>query len=491
VASQLVGRKRVRLDASRKFLLKAADRLAWLERFVKPRHGWFCMPRADRLIGAVCFLLALLLFLPIPFASIVPALALSFFALGLVKRDGILIAGGWLVVILAAVATQLVTMALAQHAPALISTLTPVRLMSSRPRPQGEMVNEALVTNQFRLVRIATLGGASRGGTAWGRELYGGMGERGTKAVAPEACVESCSRARRGSVGRRARGRAMAAADTIAEAMASAYLGNPTLQAERARQRATDEQVPQALSGWRPTVVLRVDGGYEWGRSTTEGPAAVPVPDPPTVTRTTSGDNTPARVSIGLSQPIFRGFRTVSETARAEANVAAGGQILLAVEQQVLLDASVAYMNVLRDREIVVMRQRTVEALGEQQRGAQARFDVGEITRTDVEQARARLSRAEAELAAARANLAASAALYVQVIGHAPGTLRYPEVSARVPRTLEEALAIANRLNPQLLAAAFNAEAARHQIDFVQADLLPSISLEADFRATRDPTRAC
>jgi outer membrane protein len=280
----------------------------------------------------------------------------------------------------------------------------------------------------------------------------------------------------------------MATAETIAEAMASAYLGNPTLQAERARQRATDEQVPQALSGWRPTVVLRVDGGYDWDRSTTEGPTAVFAPDPPIVTRTTSGDNTPARVSIVLSQPIFRGFRTVSETARAEANVAAGGQILLAVEQQVLLDASVAYMNVLRDREIVVMRQRTVEALGEQLRGTQARFDVGEITRTDVEQARARLSRAEAELAAARANLAASAALYVQVIGHAPGTLRYPEVSTRVPRTLEEALAIANRLNPQILVAAFNAEAARHQIDFVQADLLPSISLEADFRASRDPT---
>jgi hypothetical protein len=121
---ELIGRKRVRLDASRAFLLRAADRLAWLERFVKPRHGWFCMPRADRLIGAVCFLLALLLFLPIPFASIVPALALSFFALGLVKRDGILIAGGWLVVILAAVTTQLVTMALAQQLPALISTLT-------------------------------------------------------------------------------------------------------------------------------------------------------------------------------------------------------------------------------------------------------------------------------------------------------------------------------------------------------------------------------
>lgn len=119
----IIARKRIRLDKSRTFLLKAADRLAWLEQYVKPRHGWFCTPRADRLIGAACFMLALLLFLPIPFASILPALALSLFALGLVKRDGILVAGGWLIVILALVATQLVTMALAEHAPALVSAL--------------------------------------------------------------------------------------------------------------------------------------------------------------------------------------------------------------------------------------------------------------------------------------------------------------------------------------------------------------------------------
>lgn len=109
----VIGRKRVRLDASRAFLHRAADRLAWVERYVKPRHGWFCTPLADRLIGVACFVLAILLFLPIPFASIVPALALSLFALGLVKRDGIFIAGGWLIVILALVTTQLVTMALA------------------------------------------------------------------------------------------------------------------------------------------------------------------------------------------------------------------------------------------------------------------------------------------------------------------------------------------------------------------------------------------
>ena len=167
--------------------------------------------------------------------------------------------------------------------------------------------------------------------------------------------------------------------------------------------------------------------------------------------------------------------------------MAAGQQVLLAVEQEVLLDVTASFMDVVRYREIVTLRQRNVEALGEQLRGADARFSVGEITRTDVEQARARLSLSEAELSVARANLAASAATYVRVVGRAPGTLRYPELPSLVPASLEEALAIAEKLSPELLAAAFNAEAARHQIDFVQADLLPSVSLEAEFRANHNP----
>jgi len=279
-----------------------------------------------------------------------------------------------------------------------------------------------------------------------------------------------------------------ARADTLAEAMASAYLSNPVLQGERARQRATDEQVPQALSGWRPTVSLRGNGGYEWGSSTVERPLGPPPRDDVNVTDTSDADNTPARFTIALSQPIFQGFRTLSETARAEANVAAGQQDLLAVEQEVLLDATTAYMDVVRAREIVALRQRNVGALSEQLRGADARFSVGEITRTDVEQARARQSLAQAELSVARANLAAAVAFYVQVVGHAPGTLGYPRITDLVPSSLENALALANELNPLLLAAAFNADAARHQIGFVQADLLPSISLEAEFRANHNPS---
>lgn len=119
----VIGRRQVRIESFRPFLRKAADRVEWFEKYMKPRHGIFCTPRADRLVGGVCFVLALLLFLPLPFASLLPALALSLFALGLVKRDGILIAAGWLIAILVLVTTQLVTMALAEHGPGLVSAI--------------------------------------------------------------------------------------------------------------------------------------------------------------------------------------------------------------------------------------------------------------------------------------------------------------------------------------------------------------------------------
>jgi hypothetical protein len=120
---EMIGRKTVRLESFRAFLHKAAARVEWVEQYMKPRHGMLCTPRADRLVGGACFVLALLLFTPLPFASLLPALALCLFALGLVKRDGILIAAGWLIVILVMVTTQLVTMALAEHGPGLVSAI--------------------------------------------------------------------------------------------------------------------------------------------------------------------------------------------------------------------------------------------------------------------------------------------------------------------------------------------------------------------------------
>ena len=269
-------------------------------------------------------------------------------------------------------------------------------------------------------------------------------------------------------------------AESIAQALSSAYLGNPTLNAERARQRATDELVPQALSGWRPTVTTQSQGGFQ---STYNRTASVVK-----ASRKTTSTTEPLSAQITLRQPIFSGFKTVEGTRQAEATVEAGKQQLLTTEQTVLLNGATAFMDVIRDRQIVVLRERSVSFFAEELKAANARFSVGEITRTDVAQARAALSFARAQLEVARANRAASAATFEQTIGHVPGALEYPPLSRRLPQSLKQALRIAGRVNPQILAAAYTQQAAEHNVDVVQGDLLPSLSFETQYLAEKNPS---
>jgi TolC family type I secretion outer membrane protein len=266
-------------------------------------------------------------------------------------------------------------------------------------------------------------------------------------------------------------GTGQAAAESLIEAMVSAYKGNPALKGERARQRGTDEQVPQALSGWRPTVT--VDGSLSnvWSDSNVAP----------------STEFSPKSVSIGLSQPIFRGFKTINGTKAAEANVEAGRQGLLAIEQDILFQAIQAYMNVIRDRQIVGLRQKNVSVLQKQLTAADERFKVGEITRTDVAQSRARVSGAQSNVASAKANLAASVANYINVVGHDPGKLKYPKL-AKLPRSLAEAQAAAEEINPNILSAAYVEEAQRFTTEALKGDLLPAVDLAASATITDNPS---
>lgn len=266
-------------------------------------------------------------------------------------------------------------------------------------------------------------------------------------------------------------GAQQAAAESLAEAMASAYSSNPTLKGERARQRGTDEQVPQALSGWRPTVTAEGSISRTWS-DTSSGPAS---------------HVTPKSVTIGLSQPIFRGFKTINGTKAAEANVEAGRQNLLAVEQDILFQAIQAYMNVIRDRQIVGLRQLNVDVLRKQFTAADERFKVGEITKTDVAQSKARVSGAQSSVASAKAALAASVANYNNVVGHQPGSLKYPRL-AKLPRTLDEAQSAAQDINPNILAAAFVEEASNYDTEVKRGDLLPSVNFGASATFTEDPS---
>lgn len=260
-------------------------------------------------------------------------------------------------------------------------------------------------------------------------------------------------------------------AETLTQALVGAYRSNSTLNAERARQRGTDEQVPQALSGWRPTITTQATAATQWQDT-----------DQSNITHTN-----PANVSISLSQPLFRGFKTVEGTKVAEANVQAGRQQLLGVEQTTLSNAVQAYMDVVQNRQILNLRKKFVSVLRKQLFASDARFQAGELTRTDVAQSRASLKGAEANMAVAMANVKASEAKYQTVIGKAPGKLASPSLAKR-PKNLDAALNIAQETNPSILHAAYVNDAAEHQIEVIKGDLLPTLSLNGSYTYSHEPS---
>ena len=262
-----------------------------------------------------------------------------------------------------------------------------------------------------------------------------------------------------------------ARADTLAQALVGAYRSNSTLNAERARQRGTDEQVPQALSGWRPTITAQGTAARQWADTN--------------VTDLTIAD--PVNLSISLSQPLFRGFKTLEATKVAEANVQAGRQQLLGVEQTTLFNAVQAYMNVVQNRQVLSLRRKFVGVLQKQLYASDARFKAGELTRTDVAQSRASLKGAEATMAVAVANVKAAEANYQTVIGKHPGKLAAPSLAKR-PNSLDAALNIAQETNPNILLSAYVVEAAEHQIEVIKGDLLPTLSLNGSYTYSHEPS---
>lgn len=257
-----------------------------------------------------------------------------------------------------------------------------------------------------------------------------------------------------------------ALSQTLAEALAAAYQANPTLRADRERQKATDEQLPQAVSGFRPTVGAFATTGRERTLNTT--------------TDKRTSENT-TRVGVRVTQPLFNGMKTVNGVRRAMSEVRAGRQQLVNTEQNVLLEATTAYLGLLRDRQIDELNRDNVEALSRQLAATQARFRGGELTRTDVEQAAMRYARALAEQQRAAGDLAASRAAYRQVIGSQAGQLRPPPtIDALLPPSQEAALETARAEHPAIRSAAQSALAARQAVDIASGDFLPKVSLEGE-----------
>jgi outer membrane protein len=255
-------------------------------------------------------------------------------------------------------------------------------------------------------------------------------------------------------------------AESLQDALASAYLYNPTLKAARAELRAVDENVPRAKSGYRPIIGGEATQTFQEVDNHGAGGG---------------GNAEPRSYSVTLNQPIFRGFRTLNAVKGAEALVEAGREDLRFAEQSILLNAVTAYVDVVRDLSILGLQQNNQKVLSEQLRATQDRFEVGEVTRTDVAQARARQSGASSAISAARATLQASRAVYAQIIGHMPGTLRSPAPARPLPGSLDEAIAIGESENPTILAVLFRERSQDHVIKETKGELLPSIDLQANY----------
>ena len=258
------------------------------------------------------------------------------------------------------------------------------------------------------------------------------------------------------------------AAETLAEALAATYGYNPRLDAQRAFQRATDEDVARAKSGYRPTITGSADIGLERSDSR---PSSV-----------FDGVTKPRGYGVEMVQPLFRGFQTYNAVNAAEANVRAEREVLRDVERQVLLQAVTAYMDVVRDQELVRLNENNVNVLSRELKATQDRFAVGEVTRTDVAQAEARRADAVSRLDAARANLRTSRGAFQQVVGHAPHNLTWAGPPERLlPPALQEAIRIGNNEDPLVVAALYREQAAKYAVEQVRGELLPTVQLEASY----------
>lgn len=262
---------------------------------------------------------------------------------------------------------------------------------------------------------------------------------------------------------------AHAATISLAEALGTAYETNPQLSAAQANLRATDEEVAKANSGWRPTI--NAQGGW--------GPQEANISGFGTISAH------PMQGQVTITQPLFRGGRTYAELGRAKALVRAGRAQLTATEQSVLLDAVTAYMNVVRDQATVGLRQNNVDVLKKQRAETQERFNVGELTRTDVSQSQARLAGAQSDLIVAKGQLAADRAIFAQVIGRPSEELEDFPALPQLPAAPEDALNVALQSNPALVQARENAKAADYAVDDAVGTLLPSLALQGQYQYQR------
>jgi len=261
-----------------------------------------------------------------------------------------------------------------------------------------------------------------------------------------------------------------AQAQSLEEALAKAYHENPRLEAQRARLRATDEGVPQALSGWRPEVQLFGSAGRQRTRQNL----------------TPQSDTRSIRtLSLEVRQNLYNGGSTQAGIAGAEADVMAGRSRLETTEQDILFETVTAYMDVVRDQAVLDLNEGNERRLRRQLEATQDRFDVGEVTRTDVAQAESRLSRATSDKIRAGGNLEVSRAAYERVVGAPPGRLEQPLGLVDLPGSRGQAVDEAMTNNPNVSASVYDYRSARRAIERESGDLLPDVDVVGEASHSR------
>ena len=261
-----------------------------------------------------------------------------------------------------------------------------------------------------------------------------------------------------------------ASADTIESALAKAYMNNPDFNAQRAALRATDEGVQRARAGLLPSV----SASSSLGRQSSTYNSSNEVLSPRTL-------------GVSVTQSLYNGARVTNQIDQSEKSVLAAREQLRSVEQKVLFGASSGYMAVVRDTAVLKVRQANINVLKEQLRQTEDRFNVGEVTRTDVAQVSAQLAAAEAERSAAQASLASSVASYQQIIGSMPDALAdaVPLVNM-VPTSLDQALLIGQADHPDIRTARFSVDIAAAGVKIAQGELMPSLSLKGSLTHAND-----
>ena len=262
---------------------------------------------------------------------------------------------------------------------------------------------------------------------------------------------------------------ATAAAETLPDALVKTYQTNPQLNAERARQRGTDENIPQALAGYRPQLIATLSAGLQ--------PVRNLLPD----NTIQSANLRPWTIGLTVTQVLFNGNKTSNNVRIAEFQVKSGREALRNVEQGALLDAVTAYMNVMANYALVESLRANVQVLREIQATTKRRLNAGDVTPTDTAQAEARVSRGLADLNVAEVALAISKEIYAQVIGEPPSQLvAASPVDRLIPATQVAAVDTAIHEHPAILGAGYDVDVATTSIKLAESALLPTVTVQGN-----------